>query len=131
MRGALLLAALLIGLPAYALTPNIPRGEVEPHFVVNTRIGPLYHAVRYATPIVIPTTAIQQRLSGHGVYVVEIGIVSGYPLDVRVLQTSGYQILDDSAVAALRQWRFRPRSIYKATIPIEFGFTGGRDAWVR
>jgi len=39
MRGALIFVALLLASPAYALTPNVPRDELDPHFVVNTRIG--------------------------------------------------------------------------------------------
>ena len=39
MRGALVFVALLLASPAYALTPNIPEDELEPHFVVNIRIG--------------------------------------------------------------------------------------------
>jgi TonB family protein len=126
MRAALLVVAFVTSSLTCALTPNLPRGEVEPHLVVNTRVGPFYHAVRYAAPIIVPAEAVPQRLSGHGVYVVEVGIVTGYPLDVRVLESSGHRILDDAAVAALRQWRFRPRSVYKATIPIDFGFVGSR-----
>jgi len=105
---------------SYGLTPNLPAREVEPHLVVNTRIGPIYNAVRYSTPIVVPKEAVRQRLCGHGVYVVEIGTVTGYPVDVRVLQSSGHRVLDD-AVAAL------PVTIsatidYKATIPIDFSY---------
>jgi len=40
--------------------------------------------------------------------------------DVRVLKSTGYKVLDDAAIAALRQWRFKPHIIYKSTIPIEF-----------
>jgi hypothetical protein len=39
MGGALVFVPLLLASPVYALTPNGPRDALEPHFVVNTRIG--------------------------------------------------------------------------------------------
>lgn len=113
MRIALAIAC-FISSAAFALTPNLPRGEVEPRLVVNTRIGQFSHMIRYAAPVVVPAEAVRGRMTGRGVYVVEVGIVSGYPLDVRVLRTSGYRVLDEAALTALRQWRFRPRSILQS-----------------
>ncbi len=33
---------------------------------------------------------------------------SGRPIDIRIVQSSGHQILDQAALQAVRRWRFRP-----------------------
>jgi len=106
----------------FGLTPNLPAGTVTSGLVVNTRFGAMPDAIRYAPKPVLPREV--QRLSGHGVYIVDIAIVRGFADDVRVLQSSGSKILDDVAIEALSKWRFKPRSVYKVTVPIDFGTSG-------
>src|SRR3954462_15445289 len=48
----------------------------------------------------------------------------GRVLSVAVLKSTGHRVLDDSAVAALRQWRFRPVLENYLTMPIEFTHQG-------
>ena len=50
-----------------------------------------------------------------------VDIVNGTVEDVRVLKSGGDRLLDEAAVAALRQWRFRPHVVYKMTIPLYVG----------
>ncbi len=87
--------------------------------ILNTREGPLYHMVTYAPAPVLPPAAIEQHLSGRGVYVVDI--VNGIVEDVRILRSAGHKILDDAALTTLPTWHFRPHRILKATIVIDFG----------
>jgi TonB family protein len=47
-----------------------------------------------------------------------------------MLKSTGHQILDDSALEALRKWRFRPGTVHKVRIPINFTMQGFRE-WVR
>jgi len=122
MRLALVFCFLLLPASLLALTPNIPAGTLVSKNVINTRDGPLHNAVINAPDPVIPAIARQQR--SRGVYVVEISVVRGIVDNVRVLQSSGNKILDDAAIEALLKWRFRPRSVYKVTVPIDFGTFG-------
>jgi TonB family protein len=88
---------------------------------VNTRIGPLHNVILYAPLPVYPPIALQQRFTGHGVYAIDI--VNGNVEDVRVVKSTGHKELDEAAIVAFRQWRFRPHSIYKTVIPVDFRLT--------
>ena len=44
----------------------------------------------------------------------------GQVLSVAVLKSTGHRVLDASAIAALRQWRFRPVPENYVTMPVEF-----------
>jgi hypothetical protein len=44
--------------------------------------------------------------------------------DVRVLSSTGSQVLDDAAKDALSKWTFRRWTIYKASIPVQFDASG-------
>ena len=100
---------------ANALQPS----EVPGQFDANTLVGRFRNVVVYAPMPIVPVSA--RHLSGRGVYVVDL--VDGNVEDVRVLKSTGYKVLDDAAIAALSQWRFKPHVIYKSTIPIEFRAT--------
>jgi TonB family protein len=93
-----------------------PNGAIRTD--VHTRIGTLHNVILFAPMPAVPASAVQQHLTGRGLYVLDI--VNGKVEDVRVLKSTGHKILDDAAVAALWQWRFRPHSIYKTTIPLAF-----------
>jgi protein TonB len=75
-----------------------------------------------------PREALVKRLEGTVRVEAEV-TPNGEALDVKVVTSSGHQILDDAAVRAVRRWRFRPaedssgRPIVRAcavTIPIQF-----------
>ena len=122
MRLALVFCLLLLPESLLALTPNISAGNLVSRNVIATRDGLLDNAVVNSPDPVIPAIARQQR--SHGVYVVDISVARGIVDNVRVLQRSGNKILDDAAIEALLKWRFRPRSVYKVTVPIDFGISG-------
>ena len=92
----------------------------QAQIIINTLSGPIRNAVVYAPRPIWPAVALQQHLSGRGVYA--IGLDTGIPYDVRVVRSTGHKILDDAAVDALLKWRFR-RVVTGVTIPIEFGWT--------
>ena len=104
-----------------ALTPNLPAGTLGAGTVVNTQFGPIADGVRYAPS---PTPPQAQMINGTGLYVVDISVARGMADNVRVLTSSGSKTLDDAVIAALLKWRFKPRSFYKLTVPIEFHSSG-------
>ena len=120
MRVASIFCFLFLSASLLALTPNIPAGTLVSKDIINTRDGSLHHAVINAPDPVVPDMPRQARLSGRGIYVVEISVARGIVDNVRVLQSTGQKILDDAAIDALLKWRFRPRSVYELTVPIDF-----------
>ena len=50
---------------------------------------------------------------------------TGLVTDVQTLETTHDTRLDAAAVKALRQWRFKPNTVRKLTVPIDFSFGYG------
>jgi TonB family protein len=44
-----------------------------------------------------------------------------------LLKSTGHKILDDAALDAFRQWRFKPGSVTKVKIPINYTMQGFRE----
>jgi hypothetical protein len=112
--------------PLLALQPNIPAGTLLPGMIVQTRFGPMDCILSAPRPTVPPG----HHIHGRGVYAIDIQVVSSFVPSVRVLQSCGDPELDRITVETLREWRFRPRTIYKLIVPIEFAgrraILGGR-----
>ena len=58
--------------------------------------------------------------SGIGLFRLQIDRRTGSVTSVRVLKTMGDNRLDAAAIAALRQWRFKPQTLSELVVPIEF-----------
>lgn len=102
-----------------AYTPNYPRGELLPGNVVATRWGVMRDALIAAPQPVTPHGVMARA---RGIYIIgDININTGVPGHVRVLRSSGSPLLDQLAKETLVHWRFRPRSVYQLTVPIDFG----------
>ena len=71
-----------------------------------------------------PYEARRQRTTGSGLVVLTIDSSTGSVTEARMAQSTGSDILDHSAVSALRRWRFRPGTITRAQVPITFTFSG-------
>jgi protein TonB len=93
--------------------------------------GPASTPVTYldAPPPAYPESA--RRDGQQGLTVVEVLVSkAGVPLDVRVVKTSGIEVLDGAAAAGVRQWRFSPAMRdrepidARITIPIRFRLDG-------
>ena len=78
----------------------------------------------YAPRPQYPYEARSRRIMGSGVCVVTVDTGSGSVTDATMAQSIGNPILDNSAVSAFRQWRFRPGTVSKVKIPITFTMTG-------
>jgi len=78
----------------------------------------------YAPRPQYPYEARSRHVTGSGVCVVEVDAGSGSVSSASMTQSIGNPILDNAAVSAFRQWRFKPGSVSKVKIPITFTMTG-------
>src|SRR5436190_9634522 len=71
-----------------------------------------------------PYEARSRKITGSGVCVVQVDAASGNVTGGSMTQSTGSPILDNSALTAFRQWRFRPGTVSEVKIPITFTMTG-------
>jgi TonB family protein len=76
-----------------------------------------------------PNGAREKGQSGAGIALLTIDITTGHVVKAEMGISTRSKILDQAAVAALRQWRFKPRTISKVWVPIKF-FLSGNSAVV-
>jgi TonB family protein len=72
-----------------------------------------------------PDMAAAWHKKGSGWFRLAIDLATGRVTEVKVLQSTGAKILDDSVAAALLQWRAKPYRIDHAVL--QFGFPGTRQ----
>jgi TonB family protein len=60
------------------------------------------------TPPLYPYADRAQRHQGTGLFRLTMDQKTGGVTQVTIEKSTGYKTLDDSAIVALRQWRFRP-----------------------
>jgi TonB family protein len=80
----------------------------------------------YAPRPQYPYQARSRHMTGSGVCVVEVNAGSGSVTSASMAQSVGNPILDNAALSAFRQWRFKPGSVSKVRIPITFTTTGAQ-----
>src|SRR6267142_4347566 len=80
----------------------------------------------YAPRPQYPYEARSRHITGSGVCVVEVDAGSGSVSSASMAQSIGNPILDNAALSAFRQWRFKPGSVSKVRIPITFTMTGAQ-----
>ena len=78
----------------------------------------------YAPRPTYPYEARAKREMGSGVVIVTIDPATGNVTTAVMAVSTGVQILDDAALSAFRQWRFRPGTVKKVRIPIHFTLSG-------
>ena len=71
-----------------------------------------------------PYEARALHVEGNGVYKVLVNLETGLVTDVIVKKTTGYRVLDDAAVIALRKWRLKPHAFKAFSVPIDFSVGG-------
>ena len=129
-----------------------PPPEIQPEFVEETTPPPKKPQAQKFTPIKAPQAAGRpgtmsissakalaiyaprpqypyearsRHVVGSGVCVVEVG-PSGSATGASMASSTGNPILDNAALSAFRQWRFKPGSVSKVKIPITFTMTGAQ-----
>jgi periplasmic protein TonB len=78
----------------------------------------------YAPRPQYPYEARSRRIMGSGVCVADVDSASGNVTSAAMAQSIGNPILDNAAVSAFKQWRFKPGTVAKVRIPITFTMTG-------
>lgn len=74
----------------------------------------------YSSPPEYPREARENGLMGKGVAVLKVDPATGRVTSVSMVKSTGHEILDNAALRAFRQWRYRPGSITTFEIPIQF-----------
>jgi TonB family protein len=74
----------------------------------------------YAPKPEYPSEMRTRHITGSGVCVVDIDPGSGNVTGASMAESTGNPILDDSAVRTFRKWRFKPGTVSRVRIPIEF-----------
>src|SRR6266496_2697201 len=67
-----------------------------------------------------PYEARVKRPTGHGIVWLYVDPGTGYVTSARMLPSTGHKILDDAALDAFRQSRFKPNAVAKVRMPITF-----------
>jgi TonB family protein len=80
----------------------------------------------YAPRPQYPYEARSRRITGRGVCVVEVDAGSGSVTSASMASSIGNPMLDNAALSAFRQWRFKPGSVSKVKIPLTFTTTGAQ-----
>jgi TonB family protein len=134
----------------------MPRGtppDIKPEYVEETTPPPKRAQAQKFTPIKAPQAAGRpgtmsistakalatyaprpqylyearsRHITGRGVCVVEVDAGSGSVTSALMASSIGNPILDNAALSAFRQWRFKPGSVSNVRIPITFTTTGAQ-----
>jgi TonB family protein len=78
----------------------------------------------YAARPEYPAEARSKRWTGAGIVRLDVDRKTGEVTSARILHSTGRRILDEAALNAFRQWRFRPVTVSYVRIPIRFTMTG-------
>ena len=80
--------------------------------------------VAYAPRPVYPYQARRQRVTGSGIALLTVDHTTGTVTDVRMAQSCGNVILDNSTLDAFRRWRFKPGGVTQLEVPITYTLMG-------
>jgi TonB family protein len=70
-----------------------------------------------------PQEARSHRIQGNGVCVVSVN-ASGSVTNVSMARSTGSPLLDKSVLRTVRTWRFKPGTVGKVSVPVEFTLEG-------
>jgi protein TonB len=120
-RLTLVILAIMIisGFPRVAST-QLKEESTEAHGILGEVKAVAYFAPRPNYPL----EARPRWLTGSGIVWLNVDSRTGYVISAPVLKSTGHKILDEAALDAFRQWRFKPGKISTVRIPINFTMRG-------
>lgn len=129
------LSVLLVALPAYAANPVVNESAAAPSAAGQSEDLP---SLTFANgesisnpPPRYPAASRKAREDGRVLLRVVVG-VDGRAKEISVIQSSGYARLDDSAVDAVRRWRFFPArkegELAEGSLEVPISFSLGKTA---
>ena len=88
------------------------------------QVGSVKALAVYAPRPQYPYEARARRQAGAGVAILTIDPNTGFVKKAEMATSTGYQILDNAALAAFGLWEFKPGTVSKVKIPIRFTMRG-------
>jgi TonB family protein len=67
-----------------------------------------------------PFEARRSRITGQGILVGDVDSKTGIVRSVKMEKSTGSRILDQAALSAFSQWRFKPGTVHHFRIPISY-----------
>jgi TonB family protein len=81
----------------------------------------------YAPRPPYPQEARSRRIAGSGLCVVSVDPASGSVTEASMAQSTGSPLLDKSTLRTVRTWKFKPGTVSKVSIPVEFTTMGNNQ----
>jgi TonB family protein len=72
-----------------------------------------------------PDEARQRHMGGVGFYQISVDQKTGLVASVQIVRGAGHPLFNNAAIAALRQWRFKPGTVEKVTRAVIFDSASG------
>jgi TonB family protein len=95
----------------------------QAHHAPNQRVTSPFAAkavTTYAPRPPYPQEARSHRISGSGVCVVAVDTANGSVTNAAMAQSTGNPLLDQSVLRTLRTWKFKPGTVSKVRVPVDF-----------
>jgi TonB family protein len=107
-------------------TPSIKRNPGPIRTINMARSGNInLHALALNAPRPdYPYEARRRNITGSGIVALTVDEASGFVVNAEIEQSVGNPILDQSALSALRRWRFKIGTPSRVRVPITFTITG-------
>jgi TonB family protein len=97
---------------------TLPQIPVENDSVISISVAKDLAA--YAPRPEYPRAARSHSVTGNGICVVTVDPGSGNVTEASMVQSTGSQLLDNAALRTFRKWRFKPRTVSKVKIRVDF-----------
>ena len=89
--------------------------------------GIQWNLVVYQVPPEYPYQARRSGIIGHGILFGKVDPRTGNVVSVSMEKSTGNTILDQAAMNAFRQWRFKPGTVRQFRVPINYEMSSSRE----
>src|SRR5262249_49760574 len=86
----------------------------------------LKQVVLFAPKPYYPRRAAREYRTGAGLFLLNINPETGLVASIKIERTTGLWSLDVSCLKTLIQWRFKPRTVAKVHVPVDFVSADGK-----